>query len=94
VRALLGLRKRWLELHPSDRASTSLGWGPDAEGQHGFWERPNIVGFLMRNGAPPETGPDITTHHIRNWLAHDRDPAPTPHIDPRGYGAWSIGGRR
>jgi len=66
--------KRWLELHPSDRISTSLGWGPNEEGRHGCWERPNIVGFLERNGPPPEMGPHVTIEHVRNWLAFDRQP--------------------
>jgi hypothetical protein len=56
--------KRWLELNSSARISTSLGWGPNTEGQHGFWERPNIVGFPMRNGPPPEMGPHVSTDHL------------------------------
>lgn len=68
---------RWLDLHPSDRISTSLGWGPNEEGHYGCWERPNIVGFLMRNGPPPEMGPGVTLEHVRSWLAHDRAPVRT-----------------
>jgi len=66
--------RHWLELHPSHRIGTSIGWGPNADGQWGAWERPNIVGFLMRNGPPPEMRPHVTLDHIRNWLAYDRDP--------------------
>jgi hypothetical protein len=66
--------KRWLELHPSDRIGTSLGWGPNAEGHHGCWERPNIVGFLMRNGPPPEMGPGVTMEHVKMWLSSDCEP--------------------
>ena len=46
--------KRWLELHPSKRDSCYFGWGPNEHGQYGAWERPNIVGFLERNGPPPD----------------------------------------
>jgi hypothetical protein len=65
---------RWLDLHPSDRISTSLGWGPNSDGDHGCWERPNIVGFLVRNGPPPEMGEHVTIEHIKTWLAFDCAP--------------------
>jgi len=40
-------------LCPTYRESCSIGWGPNEEGQRGFFERPNIVGFLELNGPPP-----------------------------------------
>ena len=88
--------KRWLELHPSGRISTSLGWGPNADGDHGCWERPNIDGFLMRNGPPPEMGEHVTIEHIKTWLAFDREPVRTvvdPDSLPPGHHAGGDGGR-
>jgi hypothetical protein len=71
---------RWLELHPNERQNCSIGWGPTSEGQCGFFERPNIVGFLERNGPPPDMGAHVKIEHIRNWLSTDK--LPPPFIDP------------
>ena len=86
--------KRWLELPCSNRESCSLGWGPNADGQHGCWERPNIVGFLMRNGPPPEMGPGVTLDYIKAWLTIGR-PEPAKAFDddiPPGHSAGGDGG--
>jgi len=69
--------KRWLELSPTYRESCSIGWGPNAEGQRGFFERPNVVGYLKRNGPPPDLGVHVTIEHVRNWLSCDRTPGKT-----------------
>jgi hypothetical protein len=83
--------KRWLELHPSHRIGTSLGWGPNAEGHYGCWERPNIVGYLERNGPPPEMF-GITIEHVRNRLAHDREPMPPLPLEDDPPPGHSVGG--
>jgi hypothetical protein len=51
--------KRWLELHPDNRQNCSIGWGPNEDGHWGYFERPNIVGFLERNGPPSEMGGSV-----------------------------------
>jgi hypothetical protein len=68
--------KRWLELHSANRQDCSIGWGPNDEGQWGYFERPNIVGYLERNGPPPDMGGHVTILHIRNWLSVDKLPRP------------------
>ena len=55
-----------------DQSRPSIGRGPNAEGQRGFFERPNIVGYLERNGPPPDIGAHVTIEHVRNWLSSDR----------------------
>jgi hypothetical protein len=88
--------KRWLDLPPPHRRNCSISWGPNAEGQVGNWERPNIVGFLMRNGPPPEMGPKVTIDHIKAWLEFDRpDPVTWEQLEnlPPGHHAGGDGGR-
>ena len=64
--------KRWLELNSENRQDCSIGWGPNEEGQWGYFERLNIVGYLERNGPPPDMGDHVTIQHVRNWLSVDK----------------------
>jgi len=40
----------------------------------GYFERPNIVGFLERNSPPPDMGAHVTMEHVRNRLSCVRTP--------------------
>ncbi len=44
---------RWLGLPWNLQMNCSLGWGPNAVGQHGHWGGAGIASYVLRQGLPP-----------------------------------------
>ena len=47
--------ERWLRLGWSQQQDCSLGWGPNAAGQHGTMGAAELASYVRRYGLPPAT---------------------------------------
>jgi hypothetical protein len=52
--SLAQMVERWLRLAWNQQQECTLGWGPDADGQHGHMSAGAIAAFVLRVGLPPQ----------------------------------------